>query len=186
VSVITTLNQEPIERYSGTLSFCEPNYDEWLDFVRFGRRNAGQLAIVNLRIEFDVDRCNTQYLVRDEKSEVGEDRVLYHFTHLFPEHPDIQGKVSGEAMIRLVPDNGTTISVVKSQLSLNASTEMIFNMEGLEDRVRGPVQIRFEPVDAHYSFVFSTPIVSDENRKAIACAARDWGLLRRAAFCPFL
>lgn len=89
-------------------------------------------------------------------------------------------------IVKILPDNGTAIEFIKSDVVLNSFSEMQLYVEGLEDRFRGPFQIKLEAEDAFYHYKITYPIISDDERKSMECSIKQWSLLERAIRCPFL
>lgn len=177
---------KPVPAYSGFLEMCEPDYSNWFDFVEFAKKNDGDIVLLDVRVLYDVDTCNTDEFFRVQETEGSTESATYYLS------PIVSQSLSDNELDRaysngLLADNGTAIIFNKSDTAaFNPLTRIGFFNEGLEDRYSGPLQVRFGGADAAMWVEFDTPIVSDRLAQRIACTERGWGILRRSIVCPTL
>lgn len=185
-SLLRASSYEEMDKLSLHLRVCDPDYADWLNLIEFAKENRSSVVLLDLLIFFDEERCNTNLLARTEYTgTISEGSQYYLSPRLIEKSEEVFQRPSRE-VIQYIPDNGTTIRVLRSELSLNRFTEFQFGVEGLEDRFKGPVQISFTSEDAFNLVEITYPIVSAADQKAMECVSNDWNLIERAIYCPFL
>lgn len=185
-SLIRAASYTEMEELNLSLHVCKPKFSEWLNLIEFANKHSNSVVLFDANIFFDGDRCNTDLLHRTEYSGSISAGSQYYLSPRLTERAEELFQRAPRDLVQFIPDNGTAIRLVKSELSLNRFTEFQFDVEGLEDRFRGPVQISFTSEDAFNLVEISYPIVSDADLKAMECVSNVWNLIERAIYCPFL
>lgn len=165
---------QPVPRFDDRLSMCDPTPAQWVQLARFGRQNRGEIAIVNVIVDFDAGNCATQES-RRTYNQGNISSVGYWFSSRFG---------SNTLDPNLFPDNGLVVVFQEPQLMPNTLTRIQFDVEGLEDRVTGPMQVSFEGEDAANVLTFSPPNLNDTQARRVACTQKDWSRVRMALMCP--
>ena len=142
-----TATAEPTFR--AELDLCRPNYLGWVEFFRFVRENRNKVVELDVTIHLSAPGCPETPVRRELSEDDGTRRVFIHFP--FAIHAEIARITGAENpdLFALVPDNGAGLILLLPRDAPQIASPIQLNVEGLEDRLKGPLLLRWGAQDAY-------------------------------------
>lgn len=135
--------------FRADLDLCRPNYLGWVEFFRFVRENRNEVVELDVTIHLSAPGCPETSIRRELTEEDGDRRVFIHFPFaIHAEIAEITGRQDPD-LFSLVPDNGAGLILLVPKGTPRVASPIQLNVEGLEDRLRGPLLLRWGAEDAY-------------------------------------
>ena len=135
--------------FRAELDLCRPNYLAWVEFFRFVRAHKNEVADLDVTIHLSAPGCPPSPISRELTEEDGARTVFIYFPFAVNyEIAEITGELDPE-LFGLFPDNGAGLIIQLPKGAPRVASPIQLNVEGLEDRLRGPLLLRWGAEDAY-------------------------------------
>ncbi|MYN28913.1 hypothetical protein [Duganella levis] len=148
---------------SGSYTFCPQDDPEEnpriVDLLYDIGQQAGKVAFLDVHVSVACVMGTTFTLSTPIAREVEENSLTYSFNPGSASSSLVDGERDNAKLLHFLPENGALVRVLDDSSGRNALTILGINLEGSDDRLYGPYQIKAKWEDASVSLELSAPIL---------------------------
>lgn len=147
-------------------------------------QNTGKVSFFDVQIQVDCVMGTTFDPFEPIARTSDEHSLTYHFASSSTDRAKVDGGRDSANLGRLLPDNGTSVRVFDDRDGRNALSRLGINIEGLEDQLYGPYQIKERGDDASLSLELSAPTLDTAMHAAASVIAKQLRVKHETATPP--